>query len=88
MVADQQAVQRQTEAVARAALRTALAELGCPQPALAEKRLWAIVAGHFELRARRLGSEYCPNHPRTRKPCGLCAHLDDGLDDEEDDRYV
>jgi hypothetical protein len=82
---DQQAVQRQTEAIARDALRRALAELGCPQPALAEKRLWQIVVGHFELRARRRGPEFCPNHPGTRNPCGLCVLLGDRPDDEEND---
>jgi hypothetical protein len=79
---DQKAVQRRTEAIARDALRRALTELGCPQPALAEKRLWAITTGHFELRARRRGPEYCPNHPFTRNPCGLCLSVDDRTGDD------
>lgn len=24
----------------------------------------------------RLGPEYCPNHPSTRNPCGLCPPLE------------
>jgi hypothetical protein len=83
MTAEQKAVQAQTEATARAVLETALTELGCPQPAIAASRIWAIFAGHFELRARRLGSEFCPNHPYTRNPCGLCVRLDDTLEDDD-----
>jgi hypothetical protein len=67
--ADQQAVQRESEDAARAAVERVLGEFGCTRPDLAGPRIHQIYLGHFELRARRLGLEYCPDHPNTRQPC-------------------
>lgn len=81
MSADQQALQRESEAAARAAVEKVLTEFGCTRPDLAGPRIHQIYVGWFELRARRLGLEYCPTHPGTRMPC-WCTRINDRQEDD------
>lgn len=84
MAVDQQAVQRQAEAEARAVVQNILVELGCARPDRAAARIHEVYRGRFAMRALRRGPEYCPTegHEYTRMPCGLCTPLDDRQEDD------
>lgn len=41
--------------------------------ALELEQVWT---GRFDLTPKRSTPEYCPNHPSTRNPCGLCQPLE------------
>lgn len=50
--------------------------------ALEIEQVWT---GRFDMTPKRTAviPEYCVNHEFTRNPCGLCAHLAPGDDDDD-----
>lgn len=57
---------------------------GCRISELLILDLEQVWTGRFDLTPKRttVMPEYCVNHPNTRNPCGLCAHLSPGDDDD------
>jgi hypothetical protein len=64
-------LQRQAERAAQVAVERLLDRSGCRISCALSGEVHQIYAGRFDLRPRA-DSGYCPNHPSTRKPCGLC----------------
>lgn len=55
----------------RRAVEGILERSGCRIAAALTGEIHQAYTGRFDLRPR-CSTGYCPNHPSTRKPCGLC----------------
>lgn len=64
-------VQREAEREARSAVERVLDRSGCRISQALSGEIHQVYAGRFDLRPLA-GTGYCPNHPSTRRPCGLC----------------
>lgn len=63
---------RDALAEARRAGIKVLERSGCRISEVLILELEQIWTGRFDMHPKRALPEYCPNHPSTRNPCGLC----------------
>ena len=63
---------REALADARRALERVLDRSGCRISEVLAIEAEQVYTGRFDMHPKRALPEYCPNHPSTRNPCGLC----------------
>jgi lambda repressor-like predicted transcriptional regulator len=73
---------RRALADARRAIERVLDREHCRISDVLATEIEQIWTGRFYLRPKQASPEYCPNHPHTRTPCGLCPPLHDGDNDD------